>query len=57
MLPIPTRTMVEKENLPKGSIPKVTVEKEKTIMKTPIFSTMKKTVKSIPKCPSMKLKF
>jgi hypothetical protein len=54
MLPILIRTMAEMEDRPRGSIPKVTTEKGKTIMKTPISSMMKKTVKPVPKCPSMK---
>jgi hypothetical protein len=57
MLPIPTRTTVEKEDHPRESIPKVTTGKDKTIMKTPSSSITKKTVRSVLKCPLMKLKF
>jgi hypothetical protein len=46
-----------KGDRPRGSTPKVTTRKGKIIMKIPISSTMKKTVKLVPKCPSMKSKF
>jgi hypothetical protein len=57
MLPIPTRIMVEKGDHPRESISKVMAGKGKTTVKTLISSTMKKTVRSVPKCLSMKSKF
>jgi hypothetical protein len=49
--------MVGKGDPLRELIPKAIAGKGKTTMKTLIFSIMKTTLKHVPKCLSMKLKF
>jgi hypothetical protein len=53
----PNQAHVRKGDLLRGPTPKAIAGKGKITMKTPISSIMKTTLKHVPKCLSMKLKF